>query len=148
MTKAGSCEPAFYFSPKVQSAIIYTIKTIRNLTLRFRSFVPKYTHNQSNSIMLQYFVIASLPEVFSPRFISLIPEQRAMVHQMMDEGVIQNYSLSSDRSTLWITFCAKSEDEVREHFSRFPLARYMKIEVRELLFQHVAEFVLPEPSLN
>ncbi|MBL0103721.1 MAG: hypothetical protein IPP51_08160 [Bacteroidetes bacterium] len=98
--------------------------------------------------MLQYMVTVTLPEVFSPRFVSLIPEQRAMVHEMMDEGVILNYSLSHNRTTLWITMIAKTEADVLHQISRFPLARYMKSEITELMFHHVAEFVMPEPSLN
>jgi muconolactone delta-isomerase len=43
---------------------------------------------------------------------------------------------------------AKSEAEVLNHIARFPLARYMKANVTELMFHHSAEFVMPEPSLN
>ncbi len=98
--------------------------------------------------MLQFMVIITLPEEFSPRFVSLIPEQREKVHAMMDEGIILNYTLSANRETLWIIMIAKSVADVKGHIDRFPLARYMKAEIKELMFHHVAEFVMPDPSLN
>ena len=93
-------------------------------------------------------LIVSLPDIFSPRFISLIPEQRATVNEMMNEGTILSYALAEDRSKLWIVMSAKEEAEVLRNIARFPLARYMKPEIKELMFQHSATFILPEPSLN
>lgn len=98
--------------------------------------------------MKEFMIIVTLPEVFSPRFMSLISDQRLTVAELMQEGVILTYALAGDRSKLWITMAADSEAEVLQHISRFPLARYMKSEIIELMFQHSASFVLPEPSLN
>lgn len=98
--------------------------------------------------MKEFIVIVQLPEVFSPRFISLIPEHRSMVSEMINEGTILSYALSSDRSNLWIIMSGKGEEEILSKISSFPLARYMKFEVKELLFQQSASFVVPEPSLN
>ena len=67
---------------------------------------------------------------------------------MMNEGLILNYALSEDRSKLWIVMFAKDEAEALKNISRLPLARYMKTEVKELMFQQTAAFILPEPSLN
>jgi hypothetical protein len=98
--------------------------------------------------MKEYMIIVGLPEIFSPRFISLIPEQRAVVNEMMNEGIILSYAFAANRSNLWIVMTAKGEAEVLRNIARFPLARYMQPEIKELMFQHSATFILPEPSLN
>jgi len=98
--------------------------------------------------MKEFMIIVGLPDIFSPRFVSLIPEQRATVNEMMNEGIILSYALSQDRSQLWITMSADNEAEVLANIARFPLARYMKPEIKELMFQQSATFILPEPSLN
>ncbi len=98
--------------------------------------------------MKEYMIIVTLPEVFSPRFMSLINDQRKAVSELMNEGVILNYSLSHDRSKLWITLMAESETEVKKHIKRLPLSRYMQSTIVELMFHQSSSFILPEPSLN
>ena len=98
--------------------------------------------------MKEFMIIVGLPDIFSPRFISLIPEQRKVVNEMMNEGVILSYALAEDRSQLWIVMLADDKEEVQKNFARFPLSRYMKPQFKELMFQQSATFILPEPSLN
>jgi hypothetical protein len=47
--------------------------------------------------MNQYLVDLDLPEELSDEFLSLIPHQREHVDQMMADGVLSSYALSSDR---------------------------------------------------
>ncbi|MBP9923985.1 MAG: hypothetical protein KBF92_09155 [Bacteroidia bacterium] len=98
--------------------------------------------------MKEFMIIVGLPDIFSPRFISLIPEHRSVVNEMMNEGVILSYALAEDRSNLWIVMSAKNKSEVLKNIARFPLVRYMKPQIKELMFQQSATFILPEPSLN
>lgn len=102
-----------------------------------------------NSIaMKEFMIVVSLPEVFSPRFMSLIPDQRKTVSALLKEGIIICYALSLERSKLWITMSAEDIEDVQKQLNKFPLARYMKSDIIELMFQQSATFILPEPSLN
>ncbi|MEM9991950.1 MAG: muconolactone Delta-isomerase family protein [Bacteroidota bacterium] len=95
----------------------------------------------------QFMVEFELPDPLSMEFIERIPEQRNMVNYLLVERKIQSYSLSLDRSVLWIIFTAESEFEVMETISKFPLIEWMTPYVTELMFHNTTEMVL-EFSLN
>ena len=98
--------------------------------------------------MKQYLVYTALPSEFTEEFLSLIPEQRAMVNSLMRKGSILSYSLSADRSQLWIVMEAKSEISIIELLSEFPLIRFMKPEINELIFHNSIYVDIPKVSLN
>jgi muconolactone delta-isomerase len=81
-------------------------------------------------------------------FFSLIPAQRAHINQMIRKGVITSYCLSLDRSRLWVTLRAHSEEEVVEVVVKFPLIRWMEIEIQPLMFRETAVTSMPPVSLN
>lgn len=95
-----------------------------------------------------YMVTTKLPSVITEDFVKLIPKQRALVNKLMDEGKIMQYSLAIDRSFLWITISATSEQEVMDILSSFPLIHYMKPEVQELAFYNSVSTELPKLIMN
>jgi len=98
--------------------------------------------------MKQFMIYTRLPENLSEEFISLIPKHRAIVNALMRKGIIISYSLSADRSQLWIIMDAKSEINVIEVLSEFPLIRFMKPEINELMFHNSIYVNVPNLSLN
>jgi hypothetical protein len=95
-----------------------------------------------------FMAIIALPPDPPEEFFSLIPAQRAYVNQMIRKGVITSYSLSLDRSQLWVTLRAHSEEEVVEVVAKFPLIRWMEIEIQPLMFRETAVTSMPPVSLN
>ncbi len=95
-----------------------------------------------------YMITTKLPGVITEEFVKLIPQQRALVNKLMDEGKIMQYSLAMDRSFLWITISASSEQEVMDILSTFPLIHYMKPEVSELAFYNSVSTELPKLIMN
>ena len=95
------------------------------------------------SFMIEF----ELPTVFGEEFLALIPQQRYMVNQMMAEGTIRNYSLSIDRSRLWMILNAESEFEVMEILTELPLSNHMIPDISELMFHNSGETVM-QFSLN
>jgi hypothetical protein len=85
---------------------------------------------------------------YSEDFVSLIPFQRQKIDTMMGEGVIVSYSLSLDRSKLWVTFIAASEEEVYNLIGSFPLIDFMEPTVYELAFHNSISNNFPVISLN
>ncbi|HWZ22431.1 MAG TPA: hypothetical protein VNW06_07230 [Cytophagaceae bacterium] len=85
---------------------------------------------------------------YSEDFVSLIPFQREKIDTMMGEGVIVSYSLSVDRSKLWVTFIAATEAEVYELIATFPLIEFMEPTVYELAFHNSISNNFPVISLN
>lgn len=98
--------------------------------------------------MAQFMAQITLPEYMEDEFMALIPEQRAYVDQLMNEGIITGYSLSMDRSMLWVTFNSKNEKAVTKILSSFPIADYIQYEVVELAFHNSATLYFPTLSLN
>lgn len=98
--------------------------------------------------MNKYMATILLPEDFSEEFISLIPQQRFAVNRLVDKNIILNYSLAADRSKLWIAFNAKDEDHVRRIIKRFPLFKFMKVNIEELMFVESKITAFPELVWN
>ncbi len=98
--------------------------------------------------MKQFLVYIKLPGEFTEEFISLIPKQRAWINSLMRKGIIISYSLSADRTQLWIVMEAMSDINIIEVLSAFPLIRFMKPEINELMFHNSIYVDIPKVSLN
>ncbi len=98
--------------------------------------------------MNEYMIIIKFISFFSEEFVSLIPEQRAQVNQLMEKGIITSYSLSSDRKTLWMTLLASSQEVVEEMLRTMPLFKFMRYDIVELLFHNSAVYAPLRPSMN
>ena len=97
--------------------------------------------------MNDYMVDIELPEKMEYDFIQLIPKQRAFVARMLEKGIIRNYSLSSDRSRLWIVMEVDSPEEVKNVIRSFPIYQFIKYKIHNLLF-HEANINIPQLWLN
>lgn len=98
--------------------------------------------------MNQYMVEFELPETMTEEFLALIPEQREKVAEWMAEGRLLSYTLAFDRSKLWATVAAESEEAVSEMLDTFPLTPFMEAEIFELAFNERANMFIPKFSLN
>lgn len=98
--------------------------------------------------MNQYLVDLNLPDELTDEFLSLIPRQRAHVDQMMMDGILSSYALSSDRRKIWAIIVAESEMEVYAALQSMPLFDFMESTIYQLAFYNVAGSRLPSISLN
>lgn len=94
-----------------------------------------------------YMIEFELPQEMSEEFMALIPQQRYIINQMLAEGTIKSYSLSMDRSRLWVIMSAVSEFEVMEILASFPLRDFMTPHLSELMFHNTADMLM-QFSLN
>jgi len=98
--------------------------------------------------MSNYLVDIDLPNSFSEEFVALIPDQRAHVNRLLGEGMISSYTLAMDRSKLWATLPAKSEEEVMDILAHMPLMKFMRVNIYELAFHETVHAGLVHVSLN
>lgn len=98
--------------------------------------------------MSHYLVDIDLPESFDEDFTSMIPEQRAHIDTLMQNGVVTSYSLALDKSKLWTTVLAKDQEELRDILSEFPLINYFVLSIHELAFHNTTAYRMPPISLN
>jgi muconolactone delta-isomerase len=98
--------------------------------------------------MNEYMIVVKFPPLLNKEFISLIPEQRAEVNRLMEKGILTSYSLSSDRTILWITFLATSSEAVEITLRMMPLYKFMTYEIIELMFHNNPVYTPMHFSVN
>jgi hypothetical protein len=90
----------------------------------------------------------TLPEIFTPKFYSLIPSQRALVNQLLEKRIILSYSLDMERKHLWVFLEAENDQGVMDILSTFPIIGEVKVDIHELAFFDNAPVHLPELIMN
>lgn len=96
----------------------------------------------------QFMVVFRLPEELTDEFLDLLPQQRARVTELFEEGVLLSYALSLEHSRMWAVFNAASEMAVLEHLATLPLSRFMQVRVSMLTFYNTHSEPVPGFSLN
>lgn len=90
----------------------------------------------------------TLPDFFTQRFYSLIPEHRCLINKLLEKRVILSYSLDMERKNVWAFIEATNEQEVMDILSTFPIIRDVKVSIQELAFLDIAPISLPDLILN
>jgi len=98
--------------------------------------------------MAQFMIEVAIPAEPNAEFISLIPAQRAHIEKLLEQGTVMGYSLSLDRSKLWITMNARHEREALEILRTFPLYEYFELTMHPLMFHNSSIRSLLKVSLN
>ena len=98
--------------------------------------------------MKQYMIEIELPQTLTEEFVRLIPQQRAKINELMGRVEIFTYSLSADRSRLWVIAKANSEKAVMDLLAKFPLIDHMRPEITELAFYMSEPVGMPKLIFN
>lgn len=85
--------------------------------------------------------------VMTPEFMELIPAQRELVDELMAKGKIRCYSLSANRSRLWMVVIAHNDFEVLQIIGDMPLSDFMIPSISPLMFHHSMDAIMAM-SLN
>ena len=98
--------------------------------------------------MNTYMIDIKLPAEMTEEFLALIPKQRTCVDKLMDDGKILQYSLSYNRTQLWVIMVASSKKNAKEILSTFPLIHLMQPTIIELAFHNSISNDLPKLIMN
>jgi hypothetical protein len=98
--------------------------------------------------MAQYMIDIALPVEPNMEFFALVPLQRAHIEKLLEKGVLMGYSLSLDRSKLWIVMNASDERDAAEILSAFPLFDYFEPTFYPLMFHNTSLMSLIRVSMN
>lgn len=99
-------------------------------------------------IMKHFMVEITFPDVVNEDFVSKLPEQRDVINNLMQKGIILSYSLSLDFSKLWIVILGENRLVLAQTLDAFPLAEYFKYQIVSLTFYNSVSNKFPELSLN
>jgi muconolactone delta-isomerase len=101
-------------------------------------------YNMNNS----YLAHIKLPEEMDAHFYRLIPHQRQVINSLLSERVVLSYSLDMERENVWVFIAAKSEKQVMDILSTFPIIRHVKVTIHELAFHDAAHLTMPDLIMN
>lgn len=82
------------------------------------------------------------------QFLTLVPSHRTYINYLINKGIIVSYGVSMESLTCWITFHAKSKEEVVELLKKSPLRKYWTYEIEELYVYDSQQYRLPTVQLN
>lgn len=98
--------------------------------------------------MKTFMVEVQLPYEPPQEFFALIPAQRAMVIDLLMKRKFLSYTLSADRSKVWIVMVGETEADARELLSKQPMDKFFSYQFTELMFHDMAGAMFPTVSLN
>jgi muconolactone delta-isomerase len=64
---------------------------------------------------------------------ALIPKEQEHIRELREQGTIEGFYLSTDRSHVWIVMQGESQAEVEQMLQSFPLYPYMVLEFMPLV---------------
>jgi len=93
-------------------------------------------------------VTFNLPEVWPSGLVNAIPAQRLIVNKLLASGVIQSYSVSTERTKVWMVLVVEDDQfAVDQVVSSFPILTFIEYQWEPLLFTNDSSSVL-HYSLN
>jgi muconolactone delta-isomerase len=90
---------------------------------------------------MQFMIEFKMPKNFTEEMSALIPEQRAIVDELLAENLILSYTLSFSKHKLWVVIDAETEADAFDIMAELPLTKYMKIDIHPLMFHDSADMV-------
>jgi hypothetical protein len=82
--------------------------------------------------MKKFLCTFTLPVLLEESFWEQIPSHRKYINSLMETEKIVTYSVNQNRSKGWVVINASTEAEVKRMVDRFPIRRFIKIEIDEL----------------
>src|SRR4051812_39618086 len=95
-----------------------------------------------------FMVEMDLPEEIDEDFMKMIPSHRAYISQLINDGIIQSYSINNDRTIGWIIFTCEGIDEVFEIIEQFPISKFISVQVHELMVHDSESYRFPKMHMN
>lgn len=81
-------------------------------------------------------------------FMQLVPPHRTYINYLINKGVIDNYAVSMESQTAWITINSINKQEVEGILQKSPLYKYWEINIEELFVYDGQIYRLPQFQLN
>ena len=90
----------------------------------------------------------SLPEIQDEQFFNLIPAHRMLINEMIEKGVIKQYTINAARTKGWILFNCRNKHEVLVALQKMPIYKLIKYKIHEIMIADGELYRLPKMNLN
>lgn len=81
-------------------------------------------------------------------FMTFVPPHRVYINNLIEQNVLDYYTVSMESQKSWMIFNAASKLEVEEYLIKSPLYKYWTIEIDELFVYDGQSYRLPAVQLN
>lgn len=98
--------------------------------------------------MKKFMVQVYLPDYLNEDFYSVIPKHRAYINNLIENGSITNYCINAERTRGWIEMNAKSVEDVKHIINRFPIKKFIRYDINEIMIFDGEAYRLPKLILN
>jgi hypothetical protein len=82
------------------------------------------------------------------QFLSLVDAHRTYINYLINKGTIDNYAVSMESQTCWITLNTATKTEADAVIAKSPLYKYWTYQIEELFVYDSREYRLPALQLN
>ena len=89
-----------------------------------------------------------LPDFPGDDFFELIPKHREFIGILIEKGHIISYSVNSERTKGWIEMNARTKEEVKSFVNRFPIKKFIRYDVNEIMIFDGEAYRFPRLVLN
>ena len=96
--------------------------------------------------MKKYLLIIKFQ--WNEKIADLIPDHRAYINELIEQGRLEHYAVSMEQQTLWVTLNAENKRAAKKLISGSPLYKYWEVEVTELIVWDGQNYRLPVVQLN
>ena len=90
----------------------------------------------------------SLPEIQDEAFFNLIPAHRMLINDMIENGMIQQYTINAARTKGWILFNCSNKNEVLIALKKMPIFSLVKFKIHDIMIADGELYRLPKMNLN
>ncbi len=81
-------------------------------------------------------------------FMKLVPPHRTYINYLINKGIIDNYGVSMESQTCWITFNTETKESADGFIAKSPLYKYWTYHIEELFVYDSQQYRLPALQLN
>ncbi len=99
-----------------------------------------------NEEMKKYLV--TIQYEWNEETMQLLPDHRTYINGLIEDLVIENYAVSMEVQTAWITINAHSKKEVHDVLSGSPFYKFWTLDIFELIVWDGQSYRLPAVQLN
>lgn len=89
-----------------------------------------------------------LPEIQDEEFFNLIPAHRMLINEMIENGLIQHYTINAARTKGWILFNCSNKNEVILALEKMPIFDFIKFKIHGVMITDGELYRLPKLNLN
>ena len=82
--------------------------------------------------MKEFMVHATFHQQDQQNIMARIPQERARIQTLREQGTVEALYISSDLLHVWIVMQGESQDQVQKDLESFPLYPYMEVAITPL----------------